>query len=116
MYKKMFKLYSIYIIVLVACSVRFDIQPGREGFVDFKSGQESMVYRAKNGHLMVVSVEVIKRLHLDNVKLYFMHIYTLYFFSVGIYENQVQIMLPVIQADDAVTAMFDLVLLHGCCQ
>uniref|UniRef100_A0A665TZH4 Myosin IHb n=1 Tax=Echeneis naucrates TaxID=173247 RepID=A0A665TZH4_ECHNA len=33
--------------------VRFDIQPGREGFVDFKSGQESMVYRAKNGHLMV---------------------------------------------------------------
>lgn len=40
------------------CSVRFDIQPGREGFVDFKSGQESMVYRAKNGHLMVVSVEL----------------------------------------------------------
>uniref|UniRef100_A0A3P9P9U1 Unconventional myosin-Ih-like n=1 Tax=Poecilia reticulata TaxID=8081 RepID=A0A3P9P9U1_POERE len=38
-------------------SVRFDIQPGREGFVDFKSGQESMVYRAKNGHLMVVSVD-----------------------------------------------------------
>lgn len=35
--------------------MRFDIQPGREGFVDFKSGQESMVYRAKNGHLMVVS-------------------------------------------------------------
>uniref|UniRef100_A0A8D0CZF0 Unconventional myosin-Ih-like n=1 Tax=Sander lucioperca TaxID=283035 RepID=A0A8D0CZF0_SANLU len=29
--------------------------PGREGFVDFKSGQESMVYRAKNGHLMVVT-------------------------------------------------------------
>lgn len=44
-------------IVIVTCSVRFDIQPGREGFVDFKSGQESMVYRAKNGHLMVVSVE-----------------------------------------------------------
>lgn len=39
----------------VRCSVRFDIQPGREGFVDFKSGQESIVYRAKNGHLMVVS-------------------------------------------------------------
>lgn len=38
------------------CSVRFDIQPGREGFVDFKSGQESTVYRAKNGHLMVVNV------------------------------------------------------------
>uniref|UniRef100_A0A8C2AZZ2 Myosin IHb n=1 Tax=Cyprinus carpio TaxID=7962 RepID=A0A8C2AZZ2_CYPCA len=33
----------------------FDIQPGKEGFVDFKSSSESMVYRAKNGHLMVVS-------------------------------------------------------------
>uniref|UniRef100_A0A671XKH5 Unconventional myosin-Ih-like n=2 Tax=Sparus aurata TaxID=8175 RepID=A0A671XKH5_SPAAU len=42
-------------IKVVQGSVRFDIQPGREGFVDFKSGQESMVYRAKNGHLMVVS-------------------------------------------------------------
>uniref|UniRef100_A0A3Q3MS14 Myosin IHb n=1 Tax=Labrus bergylta TaxID=56723 RepID=A0A3Q3MS14_9LABR len=41
-------------IKVVQGSVRFDIQPGREGFVDFKSGQESMVYRAKNGHLMVV--------------------------------------------------------------
>lgn len=38
-------------------SVRFDIQPGREGFIDFKSGQEFMVYRAKNGHLMVVSLK-----------------------------------------------------------
>uniref|UniRef100_A0A3B5L8N1 Myosin IHb n=1 Tax=Xiphophorus couchianus TaxID=32473 RepID=A0A3B5L8N1_9TELE len=44
-------------IKVVQGSVRFDIQPGREGFVDFKSGQESMVYRAKNGHLMVVSVD-----------------------------------------------------------
>uniref|UniRef100_A0AAQ5ZH21 Myosin IHb n=1 Tax=Amphiprion ocellaris TaxID=80972 RepID=A0AAQ5ZH21_AMPOC len=43
-------------IKVVQGSVRFDIQPGREGFVDFKSGQESMVYRAKNGHLMVVSL------------------------------------------------------------
>uniref|UniRef100_A0A672G291 Unconventional myosin-Ih-like n=1 Tax=Salarias fasciatus TaxID=181472 RepID=A0A672G291_SALFA len=42
-------------ISVVQGSVRFDIQPGREGFVDFKSGQESMVYRAKNGHLMVVN-------------------------------------------------------------
>lgn len=48
---------------VVACSVRFDIQPGREGFVDFKSGQESMVYRAKNGHLMVVRVELVKGSH-----------------------------------------------------
>lgn len=48
---------------VVARSVRFDIQPGREGFVDFKSGQESMVYRAKNGHLMVVRVELVKGAH-----------------------------------------------------
>ena len=41
------------------CSVRFDIQPGREGFVDFKSGQEFMVYRAKNGHLMVVRLTTL---------------------------------------------------------
>uniref|UniRef100_A0A3Q2PGA4 Myosin IH n=1 Tax=Fundulus heteroclitus TaxID=8078 RepID=A0A3Q2PGA4_FUNHE len=46
-------------IKVVQGSVRFDIQPGREGFVDFKSGQESMVYRAKNGHLMVVSIEFL---------------------------------------------------------
>uniref|UniRef100_A0A672LUM7 Unconventional myosin-Ih-like n=1 Tax=Sinocyclocheilus grahami TaxID=75366 RepID=A0A672LUM7_SINGR len=32
----------------------FDIQPGKEGFVDFKSSSEAMVYRTKNGHLMVV--------------------------------------------------------------
>uniref|UniRef100_A0A668AES6 Myosin IHb n=1 Tax=Myripristis murdjan TaxID=586833 RepID=A0A668AES6_9TELE len=50
-------------IKVVQGSVRFDIQPGREGFVDFKSGQESMVYRAKNGHLMVVSMEFKKYVH-----------------------------------------------------
>uniref|UniRef100_A0A673HYN0 Unconventional myosin-Ih-like n=1 Tax=Sinocyclocheilus rhinocerous TaxID=307959 RepID=A0A673HYN0_9TELE len=44
-----------YTELLSFCSVRFDIQPGKEGFVDFKSSSESMVYRAKNGHLMVVS-------------------------------------------------------------
>lgn len=43
---------------VVICSVKFDIQPGREGFVDFKSGQETMIYRAKNGHLMVVSMKL----------------------------------------------------------
>ncbi|KAG9335064.1 hypothetical protein JZ751_005739, partial [Albula glossodonta] len=40
-------------IRVVQGSIKFDIQPGREGFVDFSSGQESMVYRTKNGHLMV---------------------------------------------------------------
>ncbi|XP_013859201.1 unconventional myosin-Ih [Austrofundulus limnaeus] len=48
-------------IKVVQGSVRFDIQPGREGFVDFKSGQESMVYRAKNGHLMVESTRAKSR-------------------------------------------------------
>ncbi|KAF7217069.1 transcript variant X1 [Nothobranchius furzeri] len=48
-------------VKVVQGSVRFDIQPGREGFVDFKSGQESMVYRAKNGHLMVESTRVKSR-------------------------------------------------------
>lgn len=48
-------------INVVQGSVRFDIQPGREGFVDFKSGQESMVYRAKNGHLMVESTTAKSR-------------------------------------------------------
>uniref|UniRef100_A0A8B9RG90 Myosin IHb n=1 Tax=Astyanax mexicanus TaxID=7994 RepID=A0A8B9RG90_ASTMX len=42
-------------IKVVDGSVRFDIQPGREGVIDFKSSSESMVYRAKNGHLIVVS-------------------------------------------------------------
>uniref|UniRef100_A0A8C8J8X0 Myosin IHb n=1 Tax=Oncorhynchus tshawytscha TaxID=74940 RepID=A0A8C8J8X0_ONCTS len=43
-------------IKVVQGSVKFDIQPGREGFVDFKSGQETMIYRAKNGHLMVLYI------------------------------------------------------------
>ncbi|KAK0134622.1 Unconventional myosin-Ih [Merluccius polli] len=46
-------------INVVQGSVRFDIQPGREGFIDFKSGQESMIYRSKNGHLMVVRMNGI---------------------------------------------------------
>ncbi|XP_023664401.1 unconventional myosin-Ih-like isoform X1 [Paramormyrops kingsleyae] len=43
-------------IRVVKDSVRFDIHPDRVGYVDFNSGQESMVYRAKNGHLTVESV------------------------------------------------------------
>lgn len=56
-----FQLNAIH-FALTTCSVRFDFPPGREGFVDFKSGPESMVYRAKNGHLMVVSVVVPTKL------------------------------------------------------
>ncbi|XP_030210700.1 unconventional myosin-Ih [Gadus morhua] len=48
-------------IKVVQGSVRFDIQPGREGFIDFKSGQESMIYRSKNGHLMVESTRTRSR-------------------------------------------------------
>ncbi|XP_035246773.1 unconventional myosin-Ih isoform X2 [Anguilla anguilla] len=48
-------------IRVVQGSVRFDIQPGRQGFVDFCSGQESIVYKAKNGHLMVESTQAKSR-------------------------------------------------------
>ncbi|XP_062845112.1 unconventional myosin-Ih [Trichomycterus rosablanca] len=49
------------LVKVVQESVRFDIQPGREGVVDFKSSSESMVYRAKNGHLMVESAKTKSR-------------------------------------------------------
>ncbi|XP_054612452.1 unconventional myosin-Ih [Dunckerocampus dactyliophorus] len=49
------------LIQVVQGSVRFDIQPGREGFVDFRSGHESVVYRAKNGHLTVESTRTKSR-------------------------------------------------------
>ncbi len=36
-------------------SIKFEIQAGKEGGVDFSTGQEPMIYKGKNGHLMVVS-------------------------------------------------------------
>ncbi|KAG7272857.1 LOW QUALITY PROTEIN: hypothetical protein CRUP_029297 [Coryphaenoides rupestris] len=48
-------------INVVQGSVRFDIQPGREGFIEFKSGQEAMIYRSKNGRLMVESATTKSR-------------------------------------------------------
>ncbi|XP_028851271.1 unconventional myosin-Ih [Denticeps clupeoides] len=42
-------------------SIKFDIQGGKEGFVDFSTGHEPMVYKAKNGHLMVVSTRAKTR-------------------------------------------------------
>lgn len=36
-------------------SIKIEIQAGKESAVDFSTGQEKMVYKAKNGHLMVVS-------------------------------------------------------------
>uniref|UniRef100_G3P3I2 Myosin IH n=1 Tax=Gasterosteus aculeatus aculeatus TaxID=481459 RepID=G3P3I2_GASAC len=41
-------------IQVVHGSIQFEIQAGKESAVDFSSGQEPTVYKAKNGHLMVV--------------------------------------------------------------
>lgn len=35
-------------------SIKIEIQAGKESAVDFSTGLEPMVYKAKNGHLMVV--------------------------------------------------------------
>uniref|UniRef100_A0A4W5QF64 TH1 domain-containing protein n=1 Tax=Hucho hucho TaxID=62062 RepID=A0A4W5QF64_9TELE len=48
-------------INVVQGSILFQIQAGKEGIVDFSSGQESMVYKDKNGHLMVVSTRTRAR-------------------------------------------------------
>uniref|UniRef100_A0A3Q1ET66 Myosin IHa n=1 Tax=Acanthochromis polyacanthus TaxID=80966 RepID=A0A3Q1ET66_9TELE len=40
---------------LTKLSVIIEIQAGKESAVDFTTGQEPMVYKAKNGHLMVVT-------------------------------------------------------------
>uniref|UniRef100_A0A3P9KWW6 Myosin IHa n=1 Tax=Oryzias latipes TaxID=8090 RepID=A0A3P9KWW6_ORYLA len=40
---------------IVQGSIKIEIQAGKESAVDFSTGQEAMVYKAKNGHLMVVS-------------------------------------------------------------
>uniref|UniRef100_A0A8C2HUD5 Myosin IHa n=1 Tax=Cyprinus carpio TaxID=7962 RepID=A0A8C2HUD5_CYPCA len=42
-------------IKVVQGSIKFEIQAGKEGGVDFSVGQEPMIYKGKNGHLMVVS-------------------------------------------------------------
>ncbi|KAL6466119.1 hypothetical protein MHYP_G00262520 [Metynnis hypsauchen] len=36
-------------------SIKFEIQGGKENFVDFSTGQEPLVYKGKNGHLTVVT-------------------------------------------------------------
>uniref|UniRef100_A0A3Q3F6E0 Myosin IHa n=1 Tax=Labrus bergylta TaxID=56723 RepID=A0A3Q3F6E0_9LABR len=41
-------------IKVVQGSIKIEIQAGKESAVDFSAGQEPMVYKAKNGHLMVV--------------------------------------------------------------
>ncbi len=48
-------------IKVVQGSIKFEIQAGKEGGVDFSTGQEPMIYKGKNGHLMVVAPRVKSR-------------------------------------------------------
>ncbi|KAM8865234.1 unconventional myosin-Ih [Synchiropus picturatus] len=48
-------------IKVVQGSIKIEIQAGKEGAVDFSTGQEPMVYKAKNGHLMVVATRTRTR-------------------------------------------------------
>ncbi|KAK2837302.1 hypothetical protein Q5P01_014514 [Channa striata] len=48
-------------IKVVQGSIKFEIRPGKENAVDFSTGQEPMVYKAKNGHLMVVATRARTR-------------------------------------------------------
>ncbi|CAL8348032.1 unnamed protein product [Lota lota] len=46
---------------VVKGSIKIEIQSGKQSTVDFTTGQEPMVYKDKNGHLMVVSPRVRTR-------------------------------------------------------
>ncbi|KAM9391983.1 unconventional myosin-Ih [Pholidichthys leucotaenia] len=48
-------------IKVVQGSIKVEIQTGKENAVDFSTGPEPMVYKAKNGHLMVVATRVRTR-------------------------------------------------------
>ncbi|XP_023199814.1 unconventional myosin-Ih-like isoform X4 [Xiphophorus maculatus] len=48
-------------IKVVQGSIKIKIQSGKESSVDFTTGQEPMVYKAKNGHLMVVATRTRTR-------------------------------------------------------
>uniref|UniRef100_A0A8C1K8A1 Myosin IHa n=1 Tax=Cyprinus carpio TaxID=7962 RepID=A0A8C1K8A1_CYPCA len=48
-------------IKVVQGSIKFEIQAGKEGGVDFSVGQEPMIYKGKNGHLMVVAPRIKSR-------------------------------------------------------
>ncbi|XP_023125641.2 unconventional myosin-Ih [Amphiprion ocellaris] len=49
------------VIQVVKGSIKIEIQAGKESAVDFTTGQEPMVYKAKNGHLMVVATRARTR-------------------------------------------------------
>ncbi|XP_041643172.1 unconventional myosin-Ih [Cheilinus undulatus] len=48
-------------VKVVQGSIKIEIQAGKESAVDFGTGQEPMVYKAKNGHLMVVATRARTR-------------------------------------------------------
>uniref|UniRef100_A0A671SC94 Myosin IHa n=1 Tax=Sinocyclocheilus anshuiensis TaxID=1608454 RepID=A0A671SC94_9TELE len=48
-------------IKVVQGSIKFEIQTGKEGGVDFSTGQEPMIYKGNNGHLMVVAPRIKSR-------------------------------------------------------
>uniref|UniRef100_A0A8C1MAY6 Myosin IHa n=1 Tax=Cyprinus carpio TaxID=7962 RepID=A0A8C1MAY6_CYPCA len=48
-------------IKVVQGSIKFEIQAGKEGGVDFSTAQEPMIFKGKNGHLMVVAPRVKSR-------------------------------------------------------
>ncbi|XP_029915963.1 unconventional myosin-Ih [Myripristis murdjan] len=48
-------------IKVVQGSIKIEIQAGKESAVDFTTGQEPMVYKGKNGHLMVVATRARAR-------------------------------------------------------
>lgn len=37
-------------------SIKFSVAQGKEGIIDFTSGSELLIAKAKNGHLSVVSI------------------------------------------------------------
>uniref|UniRef100_A0A4W6G9L8 Myosin IH n=1 Tax=Lates calcarifer TaxID=8187 RepID=A0A4W6G9L8_LATCA len=45
------------VIKVVQGSIKIEIQAGKESAVDFSTGPEPMVYKAKNGHLMVSTIK-----------------------------------------------------------
>ncbi|XP_029960506.1 unconventional myosin-Ih [Salarias fasciatus] len=49
------------VLQVVHGSIKIEIQAGRESAVDFSTGQESTVFKAKNGHLMVVATRARTR-------------------------------------------------------
>lgn len=48
-----------YLLILLACSIRFSVARGKEGIIDFVRGTELKVTKGKRGHLLVVSQQLL---------------------------------------------------------